>query len=88
MRNLSYQVWPNPATDIQMIIYEVLSVSFLQSLPTAFWLLYNSGQLQELLSKNKNSIEEAVEIKLETQDQHFTDLRICLRNNFVYVIPI
>uniref|UniRef100_A0A915CZD7 Uncharacterized protein n=1 Tax=Ditylenchus dipsaci TaxID=166011 RepID=A0A915CZD7_9BILA len=67
------KMWPNTTVDEQMIIYESINIQYVQPLPTAFWLLYGSGQLKKFFCLKKNSVMEAEYNKGSDHDQddHF-----------------
>uniref|UniRef100_A0A915EH70 Uncharacterized protein n=1 Tax=Ditylenchus dipsaci TaxID=166011 RepID=A0A915EH70_9BILA len=70
-----YQVWPKGfSVGIQMIIYEGVNMQYLQSLPTAFFLIYGSGQLRRFFPTKRNYVTPT-ESTLQSQDEHFRRLK-------------
>ncbi|KAI1731418.1 serpentine type 7TM GPCR receptor class ab chemoreceptor domain-containing protein [Ditylenchus destructor] len=72
---VSYLIMENPRIDTQMIVFELISVTTIQSLTTSLILLYGTGQLKRFFCCAPiPSNRVASEINKDDQDLHFRRL--------------
>uniref|UniRef100_A0A915E610 Uncharacterized protein n=1 Tax=Ditylenchus dipsaci TaxID=166011 RepID=A0A915E610_9BILA len=71
-------IGPNNTPDVQMIIYELVNVSYLQSFTTSILLLVGSGQLRRAFgcsAKKLNKVASKLK-EIGDQDEHFDRLKV------------
>ncbi|KAI1696801.1 hypothetical protein Ddc_20136 [Ditylenchus destructor] len=70
-----FQIWPNPTADVQMILYEMITVSTIYPIINAILLAHGTGQIKRLFSGSSNQTTPIQMTQNEEQDVYFERLK-------------